>query len=122
MPLRNIFHFDTSFRGRRWQLPILLPVLLALALVVTLAVQSVRTAQMHRRAVANALRDYASFAAWQYTRRASDYLRLTIGVRLAGPLANSDVPRSGIECRAIGANVIVTRNATSFPNHSIESA
>jgi signal transduction histidine kinase len=63
---------------RRWQIPIVLPALLALTLVVGLAVQSGRAVQVHRRAVALALRDYAAFATWQYTRRASDYLRLTI--------------------------------------------
>ena len=63
---------------RRWQIPIVLPALLALALVVGLAVQSGRAVQVHRRAVVLALRDYAAFATWQYTRRASDYLRLTI--------------------------------------------
>jgi signal transduction histidine kinase len=62
----------------RWQIPIVLPALLALVLVVGLAVQSGRAVQVHRRAVALALRDYAAFATWQYTRRASDYLRLTI--------------------------------------------
>src|SRR3954463_1450809 len=89
MPLRTIFQLDASFRGRRWQLPIVAPVLLALTLVVMLAIQSARAAQMHRRAVANALRDYASFATWQYARRASDYLRLTIGTQLSLGSPNS---------------------------------
>jgi len=68
---------------RRWQIPIVLPALLALTLVVGLAVQSGRAVQVHRRAVALALRDYAAFATWQYTRRASDYLRLTIITQLS---------------------------------------
>src|SRR5512133_3549290 len=112
MSFRDVFKIDTSFQGRRWQVPILLPVLLALALVVALAIQSARTAQMHRRAVANALRDYAAFATWQYARRASDYLRLTIGVRLAMP-AQTGVGRSAMACHVKDARAAVTRNETS---------
>jgi signal transduction histidine kinase len=78
MSLRSLFRLDPSLQRRHWQLPIALPALLALTLVVALAVQSARAVQVHRRAVAVTLRDYAAFAAWQYTRRASDYLRLSI--------------------------------------------
>jgi signal transduction histidine kinase len=60
-----------------------LPALLALSLVAAIAIQSVRAVQVHRRAVDLALRDYAAFATWQYTRRASDYLRLSIVASLA---------------------------------------
>lgn len=63
---------------RRWQLSVLAPALLAGVLVVVLAVQSMRAIQVHRRMVATGLKDYAAFAAWQYTRRASDYIRLVL--------------------------------------------
>jgi len=86
MSLRTLFQIDPALPRRRWQMPIVLPALLALALVVGLAVQSGRAVQVHRRAVAVALRDYAAFATWQYTRRASDYLRLTIITTLSDGL------------------------------------
>src|SRR5678816_1680138 len=83
MTLRSILRLDPSLQGRRWQLPIVLPALLAFSLVAAIAIQSVRAVQIHRRAVDLALRDYAAFATWQYTRRASDYLRLNIVASLA---------------------------------------
>jgi signal transduction histidine kinase len=124
MALRNAFSIDSSLRGRRWQTPIVLPVVLALALVIALAVQSIRATQMHRRAVANALRDYATFATWQYTRRASDYLRLTIGAQLE---MRSFLPpgaidaRSRISCRFRGDVPTATHNETSNPTTTIEA-
>jgi signal transduction histidine kinase len=67
-----------SLWGWRSQLSILLPTLFAGGLVVALALQSVRAARTQRVVVDRALRDYAACAAWQYTRRASDYLRLVL--------------------------------------------
>jgi signal transduction histidine kinase len=69
---------DASIGGRRWQLPIILPALVAGILVSAVAVQSVRAVRIHRRAVETALHDYAAFTTWQYARRVSDYLRLTV--------------------------------------------
>lgn len=125
MSLRNVFRIDASLRGRRWQTPIVLPAVLALALVVALAVQSIRATQMHRRAVANALRDYASFATWQYTRRASDYLRLTVGAQLT--MRTFQTPgaldtRSRISCRFREGSPAATRNETERPTGQIDIA
>ena len=69
--------------------PIVLPAVIAGVLVVALALQSVRAVQVHRRVVENALRDYAGFAVWQYTRRASDYLRLVLTATLPYPALTS---------------------------------
>src|SRR5687768_16686449 len=54
------------------------PLVAAAALVVVLTWQAWSTARSHRATVDNALREYASFAAWQYARRASDHLRLVL--------------------------------------------
>src|SRR6476620_9077173 len=123
MSLRNVFRMDASLRGRRWQAPIILPVVLALGLVIALAIQSIRATQMHRRAVANALRDYATFATWQYTRRASDYLRLTIGAQLTlrsfrSPEALDE--RSRVSCRFSGGDPAATANETPNQMTTIE--
>ena len=125
MSFRNILRIDASLRGHRWQTPIVLPVVLAIALVIALAIQSIRATQMHRRAVANALRDYATFATWQYTRRASDYLRLTIGAQLTmrsfrAPEALDE--RSRVSCRFKGDVPTATENGTPNPTSSIEEA
>jgi signal transduction histidine kinase len=123
MSFRNAFRIDSSLHGRRWQTPIVLPVVLALVLVIALAIQSIRATQMHRRAVANALRDYASFATWQYTRRASDYLRLTIGTQLtmrAFQLPGALDSRSRVSCRFRGTAPTATRNETSSLTTTIE--
>src|SRR5689334_5097036 len=125
MSIRNVFRIDASLRGRGWQAPIVLPVVLALGLVIALAIQSIRATQMHRRAVANALRDYATFATWQYTRRASDYLRLTIGAQLTmrsfrSPEALDE--QSRVSCRFAGAVPAATENRTVAPTTTIEPA
>jgi len=124
MIFRKFFRVDASLRGRRWQTPIVLPVVLALGLVIALAIQSIRATQMHRRAVANALRDYATFATWQYTRRASDYLRLTIGAQLTmrsyrSPEALDE--RSRFTCRFAGGVPAATENKTAAPTTTIEA-
>lgn len=106
-------------RPRRYangRVPILFPVALAFALVAATVVQAVRTAQLHRRAVDAAIRDYASFAVWQYSRRASDYLRLTI---LNG-IHNSE-PRTAVSC-ALGSSVSITRNTSGIPDSVLASA
>jgi len=123
MSFRNLLRIDASLRGRRWQTPIVLPVVLALGLVIALAIQSIRATQMHRRAVANALRDYATFATWQYTRRASDYLRLTISAQLtmrSFPSPEALTERSRISCRFSGGVPAATENETSNPTATIE--
>ena len=98
------------------RVPILFPVALAFALVATTVVQAVRAAQLHRRAVEAAVRDYASFAVWQYSRRASDYLRLTI---LNG-IHNSE-PRTAVSCE-LGSSVSITRNTSGVPDSVLASA
>lgn len=63
----------------------LLPVgaaLLALALVVVLFVEMVRSERAHQEITAAALSDYAEVAAWQYVRRAERDLRATLGPAL----------------------------------------
>lgn len=64
-----------------------------------MAALSLRSVQVHRRAVSAALRDYSAFAAWQYTRRASDYLRLTIANTAAYGAARRGPVELSTECR-----------------------
>ena len=98
------------------RVPILLPVALAFTLVAATVVQAVRTTQLHRRAVDAAVRDYASFAVWQYSRRASDYLRLTIlnSIHNAGQ-------QTAVSCRLDSA-VTITHNVTGVPDAIISLA
>jgi signal transduction histidine kinase len=102
----------------RWQLPILLPALLAGALVSAIALQSVRAVQVHRRAVDGALHDYAAFATWQYARRASDYLRLTIVTMLPAAAAS----HGSIVCTVRDGHVTVASNETTVPDAAIAAA
>ena len=126
MSLRGLFHTDPSLPRGRWQIPIVLPALLALIVVAGLAVQSARAVQVHRRAVALALRDYAAFAAWQYTRRASDYLRLTIITQLSDRTPSSWQVRLGGEGLASGVvngnTVDLERSQTSSTSRELTDA
>lgn len=144
MSLRSRLRLDSSLGDRGWQFPIVLPALMAGVLVVGLAVQSVRTVQVHRRVVENALHDYAGFAAWQYTRRASDYLRLVLTATLPFPAATSrsltsvacppasphatraqaclfSIPVVGkFACEWRDGSLRITRNETAFPNEAVQ--
>lgn len=106
----------SSTRFVTHRVPILLPVALAFALVAATVVQAVRTAQLHRAAVNAAVRDYATFAVWQYTRRASDYLRLTILNTIHSARAGTT-----IACR-FDSTAVITRNTSGVPDSALASA
>src|SRR4051812_24086821 len=132
-------------RRRQWMLPIVVPAALAAALVIAFAVQSIRAVQMHRRVVANTLNDYSAFATWQYTRRASDYLRLVLTATFpfaratGGGVLGSDACRASdagkrracayplategfATCETTRGSIVIRRNETAFPAEALARA
>ncbi len=107
--------------SRPWQMPIVLPVVAACALVTLLSWQAMRSMQVHRRALENALRDYAAFATWQYARRATDYLRLVVVTSASARASRRPVA----ECRVLDAersHIALTGNETAEPDEVIVRA
>lgn len=61
--------------------------LLALLLTASLAYQAQAAARSHRQTAERALRDYAAFAAWEYSQRARVLLLTTLVSAFGGPVA-----------------------------------
>ena len=73
----SIFKFRRSLAGPRSAITLAL-LLLALVLTAALARQAQVAATSHRRAAERALEDYASFAAWEFTRHARSDVQATL--------------------------------------------
>jgi signal transduction histidine kinase len=121
MSLRSLISLDASLQGRRWRIPIVLPALAASLLVVMLAFQAAVAVRVHRAAVEKTLSDYAAFTTWQYARRASDYLRLSIVLAIQ----SSAERREGAACRVPdihAGRVVLLSNGTGVPNETVLAA